>query len=132
MGKCNTKVIQADLGIFTNIAAYLAIIRHIQESGIFRYIRNPDILKTVVYSEHWHIQNKRHIQKPKHVQNPVKHLRWSILQKQFLKGNWDQNFTPFLCQIFVNCMVKERCRRFCGDLIRFYKVIKLQSLAFNI
>ena len=38
----------------------------------------------------------------------------------------------FLCQIFVNCIEKECCTKFCGNLIRFHKVIKLQSFAFSV
>ena len=86
MGTCKAKEIQADLGIFTHILAYSVIFRHIQTySGIIRHIQelfrhiqdlvqtwhiqkqrhiqNPGILstrgifKTLVYAEHWHIQN---------------------------------------------------------------------------
>ena len=41
-----------------------------------RYIRNPNIFRTLTYSELWHMQN------PRHIQNTVKHLRWNVLQKQ--------------------------------------------------
>ena len=38
MGKCKTKAIQADLGIFMDIPAYSDISRHNQVySGIFKY-----------------------------------------------------------------------------------------------
>ena len=40
------------------------------------HIRNPGILRTLVYSGTWHIQN------PRPLQNPVKCLRWSVLGKQ--------------------------------------------------
>ena len=36
----------------------------------------------------------------------------------------------FLFHIFANCMEKELCTKFCGNLIIFHKVIKLQSFAF--
>ena len=49
MGKCKTKAIQADVGIFTYIPAHSTIFRHIQAysstfrnySGIVRLIQNP-------------------------------------------------------------------------------------------
>ena len=55
MGKCKTKAIQTDLGIFTYIPAYLVIFRHNQKySGTFQTFRtlgNPSIFRTLVYSE---------------------------------------------------------------------------------
>ena len=66
MGKCKTKVVQADLNIFTHIqhiTAYSDILRHNQAySGIFRTLCNPDIFKTMVYLELQDIQNQKHIQ----------------------------------------------------------------------
>ena len=50
MGKCKTKAIQTDLGIFTYIPAYLVIFRHNQKySGIFQTYSEP--LVTLAYSE---------------------------------------------------------------------------------
>ena len=39
---------------------------------------------------------------------------------------------PFLCLAFVNFMEKERCTKFCGNLMRFHEVLKLQSFAFSV
>ena len=90
MGKCKTKTILPDFGIFTrifsNIQAYLDIIRHVQAySGIIQaysglcatlayselwYIQNPGIFKTrgifrtLVYPKLWYIQNEKYIQNP--------------------------------------------------------------------
>ena len=75
MGKCKTKAIQTDLGLFRHNQAYPGIIQ--AYSGIFStlckpgnlglwYIQNPDIFRTrsifrtPVYSERWHIQNSGH------------------------------------------------------------------------
>ena len=49
MEKCKTKAIQANLGIFTHIRAYSGIFR--AYSRIFRTLCNPDIFRTLVYSE---------------------------------------------------------------------------------
>ena len=68
MGKCKTKAIQVDLGIFTDIQE---LFRYIQDSGIFiiwhiqnqMHIQNSGIFKTLahskpeIYSESWSIQN---------------------------------------------------------------------------
>ena len=55
MGKCKTKAIQTDLGIFRHNQTYPGIIQ--AYSGIFRTLCYPDIFKTVVYPEPWYIQN---------------------------------------------------------------------------
>ena len=52
------------MGIFTHISAYSDISMHIQPD-IFRHIQNPvnpNIFRTLIYSERWQIQNQRHIQ----------------------------------------------------------------------
>ena len=60
-------------------------------SGIFRDPCNPEIFRTVVHPEPWHIHNtgifrtpvyseRWHIQKPRHIQNDFKHLWWSVLR----------------------------------------------------
>ena len=87
MGKCKTKAIQADLGIFRHILANLGIIQayselcvtlvyselwYIQNLGIFK---TKSIFRTLVYSKLWHFDNQRY------TQNFVKHLRWSTLRK---------------------------------------------------
>ena len=87
MGKYKTKAIKwAYSRIFRHIQIYSGIIRHIQElfrhiqaypepSVILAYseppyiqklsiIRTRSILRFLVYSEAWHIQNLRHIQNP--------------------------------------------------------------------
>ena len=72
MGKSKTKAIQVDWGIFLHVQAYLDISRHIQAyswifrnySGIFWTLCNPNMFRTLVYLESWHIQNQRHIQNP--------------------------------------------------------------------
>ena len=55
MGKCETKAIRADLGIFTHIIAYSGRLRHIQAYSELcltlayselLYIQNPSIFKT--------------------------------------------------------------------------------------
>ena len=50
MGKYKTKAIQADLGIFMNISAYPGIFSR-TNLDIFRTLCNPDIFRTMVYSE---------------------------------------------------------------------------------
>ena len=50
MGKCKTKAIHGDLGIFTHIPAYSGISRHIQAySGIIQAYSEPCV--TLAYSE---------------------------------------------------------------------------------
>ena len=59
MGTCETKTIQADLGTFTHILEYSAIISDIQK--LFWHIRTysePSV--TIVYSELLHIQYQKH------------------------------------------------------------------------
>ena len=96
MGKCKTKTIQADLGIFTHIMAYSRIFRlsrHIQAhsgifrnySGIFWTLCNPGIFRTLLYWASWHTSKPEyvrgifrtlvhpklwHIQNQKNVENP--------------------------------------------------------------
>ena len=62
---------------------YSGILRTLCYSSRFRilvyskpwHIQNPDIYRTEAYSEPWDTQNLTQIQ------NPVKHLRWSTVQK---------------------------------------------------
>ena len=62
---------------------YSGIVRTQCNPSIFRtlvsskpwHIQNPDTFRTDVYSEPWDTWNLAQIQ------NPVKHLRWSIVQK---------------------------------------------------
>ena len=54
MRKCKTKAAQADLGIFT-IQTCLQIIQ--TYSFVFTALCNPDIFRTLEYSEDCHIQN---------------------------------------------------------------------------
>ena len=49
MGKCKTKDIQEDLGIFRHNQAYPGIIQ--VYSGILRTLCNPGIFREVVYPE---------------------------------------------------------------------------------
>ena len=67
MGKCKTKAVQTDLGIFTHIPSYSSIFRHIclnipgyvqSYSGIirhiqelFRHTQNCGVFRTLAYSE---------------------------------------------------------------------------------
>ena len=54
------------MGIFTHISAYLDMSMHIQPD-IIRHIQdpvNPNIFRTLVYSEPWQIQNPSYIQNP--------------------------------------------------------------------
>ena len=70
MEKYKTKIIQADLGIFTHIHAYSDIFKHKQTypgiittySDMFRTLCNPGIFRTLVYCEYQYIQNQKHIQ----------------------------------------------------------------------
>ena len=85
MGKCKTKTIQADSGIFMqHIQAYSDIFRHNQAYSRviktysepcvtlayseFWYIQNPGMFKargifrTLLYPKLWHIPNQKHIQ----------------------------------------------------------------------
>ena len=62
MSKCKIKAIQTDSGTFRDNQTYLGIIP--AYVGIFRTLCYPDIFKTVVYLELWHIQKKKHIQNP--------------------------------------------------------------------
>ena len=61
-GERKTKAIQINLGTFKHNQTYSGIIQ--TYSGIFRTLCYPDIFKTVVYPEPWHIQNQKHIQNP--------------------------------------------------------------------
>ena len=54
MRKCKAKAAQADLGIFT-IQTCLQIIQ--TYSFVFTALCNPDIFRTLAYSEDCHIQN---------------------------------------------------------------------------
>ena len=47
VGKCQTKAIQTDLGIISHNQAYPGIIQ--AHSGMFKILRNPGMLRTVVY-----------------------------------------------------------------------------------
>ena len=78
MGKCKTKAIQTDLGIFMHIHAYARIFRHFQAyPEIIRHILNPGIIQAysgsccnpgifriLLHSESGHIQNGNHSQNP--------------------------------------------------------------------
>ena len=59
-GKCKTKTIQADLGIFTHIPVYSDIFRN--WSGIFWTLCSPCIFTTLIYLESWHIYKQWNIQ----------------------------------------------------------------------
>ena len=80
MGKCKTKAIQTDLGIFRHNQAYPGIIQAYSKLCV-----------TLAYLEPWYIQNPD-IQNQKHIQNSgifrtlaysdiydVKHLRRNVL-----------------------------------------------------
>ena len=58
MKKFKTKAVQADEGIFTHILAYSDILKHKQSRGIFRTICNPDIFRTLVYTEPKHMLSR--------------------------------------------------------------------------
>ena len=60
MGKCKTKAIQTDLGTFRHNQTYPRIVQ--TYSGLFKTLYNPDMFRTAVYPELWHIQNQKHIQ----------------------------------------------------------------------
>ena len=62
MGKCKTKSIQTNLDTFKHNQTYPEIIQ--AYSSTFRTLCYPDIFKTVVCPEPWHIQNQKHIQNP--------------------------------------------------------------------
>ena len=69
MEKSKTKSIQVDSSIFSHILAHSSVFRHIEAyTGIIQVcpetLCNTSIFITTVYSQHWHIQNKKHIQKP--------------------------------------------------------------------
>ena len=49
MGKCKTKAIHTDLGIFRDNQAYLGIIQAYSDKS--RTLCNPGIFRTVVYPE---------------------------------------------------------------------------------
>ena len=51
VGKCQTKAIQTDLGIISHNQAYPGIIQ--AHSGMFKILRNPGMLRTVVYLKPW-------------------------------------------------------------------------------
>ena len=101
MGKCKTKVIQADLGIFTNIAAYLAIIRHIQES--LRYIQaysepghtqNCSIFRTLAYSE------RETYSEPQACSEPCQTSAMEHFAKTVFKGELRPKLHPFFMSDF--------------------------------
>ena len=54
MGKCKTKAIQADLGIFTHIHEYSETIQEVYS----------ELCVNLTYPKLWHIQNQRHIENP--------------------------------------------------------------------
>ena len=60
MGKCKTIAIQTDFRIFSPNRAYSGIIQAYLD--IFWTLINTDLLWTLGYPEHWHIQHQRHIQ----------------------------------------------------------------------
>ena len=63
MAECKIKAIQTNLGTLSyNYLRHPGIIQ--AYSAIFRTLCYPNIFKTVVYSEPWHIQNQKHIQNP--------------------------------------------------------------------
>ena len=62
MGECKTKAIQTNLGTFRHNQTCPGIIQ--AYSGIFRTLYFPNMFKTVVCPEPWHIQNQKHIQNP--------------------------------------------------------------------
>ena len=47
--------------------------KHLSGNILFKTLCNPDIFRSLVYSELWYIL------KSKHIQNPAEYLRWSIL-----------------------------------------------------
>ena len=47
--------------------------KHLSRNILFQTLYNPDIFRTLVYSEFWYIL------KSKHIQNPAKYLRLDIL-----------------------------------------------------
>ena len=69
MGKCKTKTVQTDLGIFSHNQAYPGIIQAYSKPCVtlvyfeLWYIQNPDILetgnifRTLAFSKPWYIQN---------------------------------------------------------------------------
>ena len=66
MGKCKTKAIQADLGIFTHVPAYSGTFRLVKPySGILRHIHEfsrhiqtySGSYLTLAYAKPWYIQN---------------------------------------------------------------------------
>ena len=63
MGKCETKAIQTDLGTFRHNQAYPGIIQPYSEPCVTLtqlepwYIQNPDLFRTLAYSQAWYIQN---------------------------------------------------------------------------
>ena len=66
--KKSQNIMNMIVGSFTHILAHSGIMGHNQTySGIIQ-----------AYSKPWYIQNRNHIQ------NPVKHISWSILQKQLM------------------------------------------------
>ena len=46
---------------------------------------------------------------------------------RMLKGNWGQDFTSVFCIFFVNFIEKELSTKYCGVLIIFHEVMKLQT-----
>ena len=81
MGECKTKAIQTNLGTFRHNQTYPGIIQ--AYSGIFRILRYPDMIKTVVYPEPWHIHNPGIFRTPLHsecwhIQN-LTHIRMPYL-----------------------------------------------------
>ena len=50
-------------------------VKHLLRNILFKKLYNPDIFRTLVYSQLWYLL------KPKRIQNPVKYLRWRVLLK---------------------------------------------------
>ena len=103
MKKFKAKAIQSDEGIFMHILTYSDMFEHKQSIGIFRTLCNPGIFRTVVYTEQKHILSRDILRtmaysEPWHIQNPVIYLLWSVFAKIVNDCNnfYNVSFSSFL------------------------------------
>ena len=138
MGECKTKAIQTNLGTLTHNQTYRGIIQ--TYSGIFRTLCYPDIFKSVVHPELWHIEKHKHIQnpgifinlvysEPHYIQNVGIFKIWGIFRT--LSHIYDESLIIFTAIIiFKNFNVFRNAWRVEINILR-YLFIEINILSFS-